>query len=146
MAETVSDSIAIAAPVEDILAVVLDFASYPQWNRDVKEAEVLETDKHGRATLVRYRVDARVRVVGYTLAYDHSELPQRLSWSLTDGDLEDLQGSYAFAARDGITEVTYRLRIEPGFPLPSMLRRRAERRIIDGALAGLKARVEEDRG
>ena len=46
------------------------------------------------------------------------------------------------ARRRGGTEVTYRLAVEVSIPMIGMLRRKAEKVIIDTALKGLKKRVE----
>jgi hypothetical protein len=43
---------------------------------------------------------------------------------------------------DGTTRVTYRLAVDVAIPLIGMLKRKAEKVIIDTALKGLKKRVE----
>ena len=55
----------------------------------------------------------------------------------------ELDGSYVLRAQGaGSTEVTYRLAAELGIPMIGMLKRKAEKVIIDTALKGLKKRVE----
>ncbi|HEX2052082.1 MAG TPA: SRPBCC family protein [Actinomycetota bacterium] len=142
MAETVSDSIDVAAPAAEVFAVATDFEAYPQWNESVEKVEVRAADDDGRATIVWFEVDARVRVVRYTLAYDYSNAPRAFSWDLVDGDVAALRGSYEFDELDGVTEVRYELSVDPGFPLPAFLRRQASRQIARAALADLKRRVE----
>lgn len=58
--------------------------------------------------------------------------------------LRALDGSYALAPLgDGDrTQVTYRLAVDVKIPLLGMIKRKAEKVIIDRALAGLKKRVE----
>jgi hypothetical protein len=87
-------------------------------------------------------VDAKVKVVAYTLAYDYSDAPTSFSWDLVDGDVKELSGSYSFDEFDEVTEVTYETAIDPGFPLPGFLKRQAEKQIVKGALDDLKKRVE----
>lgn len=142
MADSVSDNIDIAASAEDIFAVTLDFESYPEWNENVKEVRIEETDGDGRGTRVWFRVDARVKEVCYTLVYDYSDVPDSLSWELAGGDLKELAGSYTFDEFDDVTEVTYQVRIDPGFPVPGIIRRQAQKQIATGALKELKRRVE----
>ena len=79
----------------------------------------------------------------YTLRYDWSGA-DRVTWTLVDGKLlTELDGSYDLAATpDGGTEVTYRLSVGVAMPMLGMMRRKAERVIIDRALAGLKKRAE----
>ncbi len=96
MAESVKDTIDVAASADEIFQVATDFARYPEWNSDIKEVQIKETDDDGRATQVWFKVDARVKTVTYTLGYDYSEAPERFSWELVDGDVKELSGSYAF--------------------------------------------------
>ena len=142
MAERVKDSIDIEATVDDIFEVATDFESYPSWSPNIKQVEVKERDDEGRAVTVWFEVDARIKVVRYTLAYDYADAPEGFSWSLIDGDVKVLNGSYAFDGFDDVTEVTYELEIEPGFPVPGFLKRQAERQIVRGALEDLKKKVE----
>lgn len=142
MAENVKDTIDIEASAEDIFAIAVDFDSYPEWNANIKQVEVKETDDEGRAVHVWYEVDAKIKVVKYTLAYDYSEAPESFSWDLVEGDVKELTGSYKFDEFDDVTEVTYEMKIDPGFKVPSMLRRQAEKMIVRGALEDLKKRVE----
>jgi uncharacterized membrane protein len=142
MAERVSDSIDIGATAQEIFDVAADFETYPDWNANIKNVEIKEADEEGYATQVWFEVDAKVRTVRYTLSYDYSNAPESFSWDLVDGDVKELNGSYAFDEFDDVTEVTYELRIEPGFPLPGFMKRQAERQIMKGALEDLKKRVE----
>ena len=142
MTERVQDNIDIQATAEDIFEVATDFESYPEWNANIKRVEVKDSDGGGRATRVFFEVDARVRVMSYTLQYDYSNAPESFSWDLLDGDPKELSGAYSFDEFDGLTEVTYELAIDPGFPLPGFLRIQAQRQIMKAALTDLKKRVE----
>ena len=60
--------------------------------------------------------------------------------------LRSLDGSYILKpAGEGTTEVTYRLTVDVKIPMLGMIKRKAEKVIIDRALAGLKKRVEAGR-
>jgi uncharacterized membrane protein len=142
MAERVSDTIDIEASAQEIFDVASDLETYPDWNANIKNVEIKETDEEGYATQVWFEVDAKVRTVRYTLEYDYSNAPESFSWELVDGDVKELSGSYAFDEFEDVTEVTYELKIEPGFPLPGFMKRQAERQIMKGALEDLKKRVE----
>ena len=132
----------VAASPERCYELAVDFERYPEWARDVKEANVLERDAHGRATKVEYRASALGRSTHYTLAYDYSQAPERLSWSLVEGDImRVIDGAYSFVPIDGGTDITYSLRIELIIPLPGFVKRRAEVRILH-TLKELKSRAE----
>lgn len=142
MADKVRDTIDIAATGAEIFEVATDFEAYPDWNANIKNVEVKERDADGRATSVWYEVDAKVKVVTYTLTYDYANAPESFSWDLDGGDVKELNGSYSFDEFDDVTEVTYETAIDPGFPLPGFLKRQAEKQIVKGALEDLKKRVE----
>lgn len=142
MADRVSDSIDVKASTEDIFEVAIDFERYPEWNPQIKAVEVRERDDEGRAVEVWYEVDARIKVVKYVLGYDYSDAPESFSWDLIEGDVKALSGSYSFDEFDDVTEVTYEMTIDPGFPVPGFLKRQAEKQIVRGALEDLKKRVE----
>lgn len=142
MADTVKDSIDVKATAQEIFDVATDFESYPEWNASIKEVEVKATDEEGRATEVWMKVDAKLKVVTYTLGYDYSNAPESFSWKLIDGDVKELEGSYFFDEFDDVTDVTYEMKVDPGFPIPKLLKRQAEKQIARGALEDLKNRVE----
>jgi len=56
--------------------------------------------------------------------------------------LKAMDGSYELRSLGDDTEVTYRLAVDISIPMIGMLKRKAEKVIIDTALKGLKKRVE----
>lgn len=142
MAESVKDSIDIEATAEDIFEVATDFEAYPEWNANIKKAEIVKTDSKGRATEVWYEVDAKIKKLQYTLKYSYAGAPSKFSWKLLEGDVKELSGSYVFDEFEDVTDVTYETSIDPGFKIPGPLKRQGERQIVKGALQDLKKRVE----
>ena len=142
MAEKIRDNIDIEAAAQAIFEVATDYESYPQWQSNIKRAEIKGIDDEGRATEVFYEVDAKIKKVTYTLRYDYTDAPMGFSWELLEGDIKDLSGSYAFDEFDDVTEVVYEMLVDPGFKVPGVLKRQAERQIVAGALRDLKKRVE----
>ncbi len=142
MADSVKDSIDVKASAATLFDIATDFAAYPEWNANIKEAEVRETDAEGRATKVWFKVDAKLKVVSYTLGYDYSGAPGSFSWKLVDGDVKALRGSYTFDEFDDVTEVRYEMAIDPGFPVPGFMKKQAEKQIARAALQDLKKRAE----
>jgi ribosome-associated toxin RatA of RatAB toxin-antitoxin module len=142
MSESVKDSIDVKASAGDVFEVATDFEAYPDWNANIKKVEIRETDEEGRGTKVWYEVDAKVKTVAYTLTYDYSDAPRSFSWDLLDGDVKELNGSYTFDEFGDVTEVVYETAVDPGFPIPKLLKRQAQRAIVRGALEDLKRRVE----
>lgn len=142
MVEQATETERVAASPSRCFEIAADFERYPEWARDVKEANVLERDAQGRATKVEYRASALGRSTHYTLSYDHSQAPERLSWTLVQGDImRTIDGAYTFTPAGDGTDVTYSLKIELIVPLPGFVKRRAEVRILH-TLKELKSRAE----
>ena len=146
MTDQTSQEMFIDASPEQCFTVAIDFAGYPDWASDVKEATVLTIDDDGRGGTVSYRAAAMGRSLTYTLRYFYGSNPLRFSWKLIESDLlRELNGEYEFIPVDNEaekTKVTYHLRVDLVMPLPGFVKRRAEARIIRTALDDLRRRVE----
>ncbi|MFJ8040996.1 SRPBCC family protein [Kitasatospora sp. NPDC096147] len=142
MAEHTRSSITIDASPAEVMAVIADFAAYPDWTGEVKEVEVLSTVDGGRAAEVRLVLDAGAIRDEHVLAYTWDG-DREVSWTLVKSQmLRALDGSYALAPAGQGTAVTYQLAVDVKIPMLGMIKRKAEKVIIDRALAGLKKRVE----
>jgi len=64
----------IGAPRADVMAVIADFAAYPQWASAVQVAQELAQDASGRASRVRFTLDAGVIKDTYALAAGRSRV------------------------------------------------------------------------
>jgi hypothetical protein len=88
MTAGVRDAIEISAPAKDVFAVATDLASYPEWNSNITKVEILQRDDSDRPTKVWMEVDAKLKIISYTLGYDYSDAPGRCrgrSWTVTSG-------------------------------------------------------------
>jgi|SRR5438067_2611311 len=144
MAEQSTQSIEVDAPPERVMAVIADFASYPEWAKQVRETEVL-AEEDGRAKQVRLTLDAGPIKDVYTLEYDWDEDGQAVSWHLVKGQMQRAQdGRYVLEPIGADrTRVTYTLSVELVLPMIGLLRRKAEKMVMDTALKELKRRVED---
>ena len=78
----------------------------------------------------------------YVLEYDWDG-DRQVTWNLVKGQMQKRQeGSYTLVETDGRTEVTYKITIDLSIPMLGMIKRRAEKVILDTALKELKKRVE----
>ena len=142
MSERSRQSITIAADPAAIMAVIADFESYPQWARQVKEAVITKPGKGGRPQRVRMSVDAGVFKDTYELEYTWSG-DESVSWTLVEGEMQKAQdGTYTLSPSGAATTVTYELSVDLSIPMLGMLKRKAEKVIMDTALKELKKRVE----
>lgn len=144
MAQTTGDIVIEAAP-SDVMDVIADFEEYPQWATGVKSIEVLDAAENTRAERVRFSLDASPIKDTYVLAYEWHD-DREVTWSIAEPGsmLKGMDGAYILAGTDSnATEVTYQLSVELSIPILGLLRRKAEKVIIDTALKGLKTRVEQ---
>ncbi len=142
----------VQGSVEDCFAVGIDIAAYPEWVENLRSVEIQSTDEQGRPKTVKFEAEGLGRMSSYILAYDLSEAPHKLAWSLVSGDLtREIEGRYVFhdmTEQQGmtLTEVDYDLTIDLAVPLPGFVKRRAEDKIVKSALDRFKQRVEESSG
>jgi hypothetical protein len=145
MTEQTEGQIVIEASAAEVMDVLTDFEAYPEW-ADVKSATVLERGEGGIGTRVAFEVDVPVLGrAGYVLAYRYAPADGGMSWVSTEarGAISDISGEYLLTEIDeDETKVIYRLSVEIGVLLPGFVRTQGEKRVIQNALEGLKARVE----
>ena len=142
MADQSTQSIVVHAPAAAVMAVIADFPSYPEWVAAAKKVEVVETGPDGRAQQVHFVLDAGAVKDDYVLDYTWDG-DRAVSWNLVKGQMQRRQeGSYTLTERDGGTEVTYAITIDLSIPMLGMIKRKAEKVILDTALKELKKRVE----
>ncbi len=141
--EESTQSISIDADPAEVMAVIADFANYPEWTGSVKQADVLEAGPDGRARRVAFTLDAGIVRDQYELNYVWTG-DQKVEWDLSQGQMMRAQhGSYTLRADGpGRTYVTYALSVDLVIPMLGLLKRKAERVVMDTALKELKKRVE----
>jgi len=144
MADRTESSISIDAAPADIMSVIADFEAYPEWTGAVKEAEIRTSTPGGRARTVWFDLDAGAIKDQYILDYTWNG-DQTVHWTLVSAEqiVKAMDGAYLLADNgDGSTTVTYQLAVDVKIPLLGMIKRKAEKVIIDTALKELKKRVE----
>lgn len=144
MTDTADERIRIEAPADRCWDVAVDFESYNEWVRDVKDVRILERDDEGRGLRVEFRAAALGKSIRYVLEYNYADAPGGFSWKFVEGDmLRRLDGTYRFEP-DGpdSTRVHYQLAVELAVPLPGLVKRRAAGLIMGSALKELKKQVE----
>jgi carbon monoxide dehydrogenase subunit G len=143
--ENAEGSVAIDAPLLDVMEVIEAFEAYPEW-ADVLSAVVKARGEGGRPSEVAFEVE--IPVLGkaaYTLSYQYAPGDTGLSWTTKEayGAVRDVRGEYLLSEIDDEhTKVTYRLAVELGPLVPGFLRSEGQKRIIENALEKLKRRVE----
>jgi ribosome-associated toxin RatA of RatAB toxin-antitoxin module len=146
MADRTESSLVIDAPPGEVLDVIADFDAYPEWAAEVKAIRVLAEEGDGWADQVEFTLDAGAIKDTYVLDYEWDVVEDGtgiVSWSLVSAHvLKAMDGSYTLAAQGAGTKVTYRLSVDVKIPMIGLLKRKAEKVIVDTALKELKKRVE----
>ena len=149
MADRTESSIDIDAKPGEVLDVIADFESYPEWATEVKAVSILTEEGDGWADQVQFTLDAGAIKDTYTLAYTWDVTKSgtgAVSWELVEAEtvLKALDGSYVLEGpKQGPTTVTYQLTVDVRIPMLGMLKRKAEKSIISTALQELKKRAED---
>ena len=146
MAERTESNTVIDAPPGAVLDVIADFDNYPEWASEVKKVAVISEDGDGWASQVEFTLDAGALKDTYVLEYDWDVAEDGtgvISWTLLSAHvLKAMNGSYTLEAQGTATAVTYRLSVDVKIPMLGMLKRKAEKVIIETALKALKKHVE----
>lgn len=142
MAKRAEHSAEIAAARERCFAALVDYESFPDWQRAVKSVNVRSRDDEGRGRDVELEIDAKVRRVRYVLRYSY-EPPGWIGWEYVEGDVRDVGGEFVLEqADDGVTLATYRLALDPGVWLPGPVQKLLSDQVMKGVVEDLKRRVE----
>jgi uncharacterized membrane protein len=132
----------IEAARERCFALLLEYESFPDWQRAVKSASVLNRDEEGRGRDVEFHIDAKIRTVRYVLRYSYRP-PEWIGWEYVEGDVKDVSGEFVLEqADDGVTLATYRLGLDPGVWLPGPVMKVLRDQVMKGAVDDLKRRAE----
>jgi ribosome-associated toxin RatA of RatAB toxin-antitoxin module len=136
-------SIEVEASAKTCFDALTDIDRVPDWQGAVRRADVLERDDQGRAAVVAYEIDARVRRVRYRLRQTYDP-PRTVRSEYLGGDFRDFAGEWRFIALSRRrTRVELDLRIDPGRLVPGPVRAAISDAVMRRALRDLKAHVED---
>jgi carbon monoxide dehydrogenase subunit G len=141
-----SASAEIAAPLEEVWAVLQDVVAAPEWQGGLDSVTALERDADGRPTLVDSESDIKVRRVRSRVRIRY-EGPTRLSWTQEEGDMKSVEAVWELEdLGNARTRVSYTLDADPGRVLGLVIRGpvlAATRAIfVDGRPGELRRHVE----
>ena len=136
----------VDAPIDVCFAAIIDYETFPQWQRAVKAVEVVERDEEGRGKVVSFEVDLGVRRLEYRLLY-HYEPPVRVWWDFVSGDFaRDIDGDFRFEREGQGTRATYSISLRPAVPVPGFVARRLEREMMKRSVEDLRREAERRAG
>jgi ribosome-associated toxin RatA of RatAB toxin-antitoxin module len=140
MAVTESREVVIEATPDEIMDVLFDVESLPEWFPAHQKVEVLERDDQGHPSKSRQVI----KVVGVTdeqvLAYAVHD--DGVSWTLVSAKQQRAQqGRYTLTPDGDSTRVRFELTVDPLVPLPGFLIKRGAKGLMDTGTQGLRKRV-----
>ncbi|BCI88140.1 hypothetical protein LAUMK7_03285 [Mycobacterium kansasii] len=140
MAVTESRELVIEATPKEILDVLFDLESLPQWSSIHRKVEILERDDQGRPT--KSRQEVRVVGIGDEQVLDYSVHDDGVSWTLVSAKQQRRQqGRYTLTPDGDSTRVRFDLTVDLLVPLPGFVVRRGAKGVMDTATRGLRDRV-----
>jgi Polyketide cyclase / dehydrase and lipid transport len=142
MAVSDSREIVIEATPDEIMDVLFDLESLPEWSSAHQKVEVLERDDQGRPSRSRQVV----KIVGISdeqvLAYSVHD--DGVSWTLVSAKQQRAQDARYTLLPDGdSTRLRFELSVALTVPLPAFLVKRGTKGLMETATEGLRKRVLE---
>jgi ribosome-associated toxin RatA of RatAB toxin-antitoxin module len=140
MAVSDSREVSVAASPEEILAVIADVESTPDWSPQYQSAEILEAHDDGRPR----RVKMKVKSAGISdeLVVEYTWTDTTASWTLVSaGQLKAQEGKYTLTPDGDQTRVRFDLTADPSVPIPGFILKRALKGAMETATDGLGKQV-----
>lgn len=138
MAVQESREVVIGATAQEILDVLADVETLPEWSSMHQSTEVLETDDRGRPVRSRQKVGAAGFSDEQTIDYIWDDNGVR--WTLVSA-LTKADARYTLTPQGGATRVKFDMTIDSVVPLPGFILRVAAKGLMRTAIDGLGKRV-----
>lgn len=140
MATSDSREVVIEATPEEILDVIADVETMPEWSSQQQSVEIVEGGDDGRPRRVKMKVKSAgisdEQVVDYTWTDDGA------SWTLVSaGQLKSQDAKYTLTPEGDKTRVKFELSIDPSVPIPGFIMKRAIKGAMETSTDGLRKRV-----
>ena len=139
----VSKTVEVAAPASSILAIVADFESYPQWNKEIQGLWVLARYDDGRPS--QLRLDAKYEAIEDSLIQAvYYPNPNQIQTVLQQGNLFKKQEQLFSVVETGATSLlTVDIDVEPSMPIPAPMVKTLVGNVLDYLADNLKQRAED---
>lgn len=137
----VTESIEIKATPQQCYDVITAYENYPEFLTEIKQATVSGKSKAGAT--VTYSLEL-IKKISYTLKMAHKS-PKSVTWQLIKGDLmKKNEGEWLLAEiKKGWTRATYKIDIDLGLFVPSMISKRLVGSSLPAMMQAFKKRIEE---
>jgi ribosome-associated toxin RatA of RatAB toxin-antitoxin module len=140
MAITETREVVIEASPDQIMSVLFDIESLPEWSSAHEKVEILERDADGHPKQSRQVV----KIVGVSdeQVLDYTVHDDGVSWTLVSSKQQRAQeGRYTLTPEGDKTRVSLELTVDTTVPLPGFLVRKGAKGLMETATDGLRKRV-----
>ncbi|MCV7195180.1 SRPBCC family protein [Mycobacterium angelicum] len=140
MAVTESREVVIEATPDEIMDVLFDLESLPEWSSAHRKIEILERDEQGHPSKSRQVV----KIVGVSdeQVLDYAVHDDGVSWTLVSAKQQRAQDArYTLTPEGDVTRVHFELTVELGAPVPGFLIKKGAKGLMQTATDGLRKRV-----
>jgi uncharacterized membrane protein len=140
MAVTESREVVIEAKPAEVMDVLFDLESLPEWSSVHQKVEILERDDEGNPRKSRQIV----KLVGFTeeQVLTYTVRDDGVSWTLDHAKQQRAQeGRYTLTPQGDSTRVRFDLTVDLLMPVPGFLVRQGTKSLMDTATKGLRKRV-----
>ncbi|KUI06015.1 SRPBCC family protein [Mycobacterium sp. IS-3022] len=140
MATSDSREVVIEASPAEILDVIADVESAPDWSSQHQGAEVLDRDADGRPGRVRLKLKTMGISDEQVVQYTWTE--NKASWTLLEStQLKTQSASYTLTPDGDKTKVRFEITVDPAVPIPGFVLKRAMKGGLESATDGLRKQV-----
>lgn len=142
MATKDSREVVIDATPEQILDVIADVESTPDWSPQYQKAEVLERFDNGRPKQVKMTVKAAGLTDEQVIEYTWGD--NEVTWTLVSASqLKAQDAGYTLTPEGTKTRVRFDISIDLSVPLPGFILKRTMKGGVETATEGLKKQVHK---
>ena len=140
MAISDSRDVVIDASPEEILDVIADVETAPDWSAQHQGAEILEADENGRP--IRVKLKLKTMGISDEQVVQYTWTDNRASWILvSSSQLKAQDASYTLTPDGDKTRVRFEITVDPSVPIPGFVLKRAMKGGVEAATDGLRKQV-----
>ena len=140
MAISDSREVVIEASSDEILDVIADVESSPQWSPAQQNVQIVDTDDQGRPHQVKMKVKSAGITDECVVEYTWADTSFRGRWSVRQRRSDRTRATRS-PRRGTTTSVKFDLTVDPKIPVPGFVMRRAIKGAMNDATDGLRKRV-----
>ena len=130
----------INAPSSDVMAVIVDFGSYPNFLPEIEQCEVVRSTEDEWDVKFTVKVVKRLR---YTLRVQRVS-PTQVRWSMLEGVFKSNDGGWDLTDMDGSrTHASYFIDLQVGMFVPSSIMRSLVERSLPETVERFKEEAEK---